>query len=208
MLRFSASRLLVVILCLGLAGCGGRISAENRAALRKVQLVTPPSGATAAIYSDRTSTGAAMAGSAFGLVGGLIAAGVVAKNSEAGLKRWSPVLAGKDAEVLARIRSEVEKRFSASAGIRFAEAGPQDGKLVFKNLSYGIIQSGGQDFVVSITSSVEMQKASGEAVWQCFGNGISTTKRTLEQYQQEPAAFPTALNEAVAAFAQNLVERY
>ncbi len=203
------ARTISLILCVALGACVNRkVSPATRAAIRTASMVNPPNGAEAKFYGDQTNATTAAVGSAFGLIGGLVAAGVMASNTKAGLQRWESVAASKRSLVLARVREHTAREFGRAAGIRFADSGVPNAKLVFVRIEYGVQHNGDQRFAAAISSEVQIKRPADKSVWRGVAIGLSTTSRTLEEFQRDPRAFELALDEAAGKLAQELASHY
>lgn len=203
------ARTISLALCVALSACvNQKVSPATRAAVRTASVVNPPKGAEPGFYGDQTGSAVMVGGMAFGLIGSLVASGIAASNRTAGLQRWESVNSSKRSLVLARVRENTAREFGRAAGIRFSDSGVPDAKLVFSQISYGVQHTGDQRFAAAILAQVQLKRSADKTVWRGMATGLSTTSRTLEEFQRDPRAFDAALEEAAAKLARELASHY
>lgn len=212
--HFKTPRITPILLLLGmgagLGGCanGSKISPQNRAAIRTVQILSPPNGAEGGIYGDKTTGAAAVVGAQFGLIGGFVGGAIAASNIKSGVKRWAPVTGGRQAQVLQLVRGGVEKQFVESGKLRVSAQGPSDARLAFTSITYGVSHGGKQRFHAAVSAALQMEKPDGKVVWKTGAFATSADQRTIQEFQQHPEAYSAALGDAAGQVVRKLVEAY
>lgn len=192
------------MVCASLSACStlGKISPENRAAIHRVQILSPPNGAQASLYSDTTSDVARNA------VGGLLGASIAEANSQAGVKRWKPITNGQEAFVLANVRSAIAKKFQEGHAIDFSEGEPADANLIIEFLSYGIRHVGDQRFSVLGSLSVRLQKPDGKTVWRYQTTALAPGNYPIAEFQSRRDAFTYSVRDVALQLGAQLTSAY
>lgn len=205
-----SSRIITFILCAALGACAnpGKISPQNRAAIRTVQTVNPPKGAQSGLYADATSEAALQAGAQLGLAGLLIGAAIASHDINSEVDRWATITHGQESRVLQLVRRGVEKQFVQTGKLRFAANAPVDAQLTFAGIDFGVRHMGHQRFNAAISATVQLKKPNGQVVWQKLDTATSVNSLALEQYRQNPKAYATGLEEAAQQLAQKIVSAY
>ncbi len=203
----TTSRLVALALCASLVACANpaKISPQNRAAIKQVQLTNPPKGVQGNAYLDNTSAGALAAGAQFGLVGALVGGSIAVANANAGVKRWKGITGGREGRVLQAFRDNLQREFARAGKFKFGV--PADAELAITGLTYGVAHAGKQKFNVVVQGGLQMKRG-GKAVWTKFDTGTSSAPLSQEEFQANPKAFGAALEEAVQSLSQKLAGAY
>jgi len=148
-------------------------------------------------------TGAAAVGVNFGLIGGLVAAGVAAVEEGKGRRQLDAAVkqSGFDpgAVFSRQFREEVEAQ-----NLFDTKAATPAARFELEVTSWGFGAAGADRVAGKVMARAKLMDAAGKEVWSRFTAAISATSGTIVEFQADPRLFARSMEDASRLAARKL----